>query len=228
MLRITMLCGLLFLGLSAYAEVESYNRVNFQVEVSREVANDLLVANLSSEIQDKKPALVAQRLNAALNDALRKASAFTTVKASSGNQNTRPVYNKDNKVEAWRGHAEVRLESRDFKAAGELIMQLQQSMQLANIQFNIAPDTRAQIENELVTEAIKAFQARANAISAAMGASKYKNVNLSINNTGGRPTPYPRTMMRNVMTLEANIPAPEFAAGESLMTVQVNGIIELQ
>jgi len=228
MLRITMLCSLLFLGFSAYAETESYNRVNFQVEVSREVANDLLVANLSAEIQDKKPALVAQRLNTTLNDALKKASAFSTVKATSGNQNTRPVYNKDNKVDAWRGHAEIHLESRDFKAAGELIMQLQQSMQLVNIQFNIAPDTRTQVENEMITEAIKAFQTRASAISSAMDSSSYKNVNLSINNTGGRPTPYPRTMIRNVMALEANIPAPKFAAGDSRMTVQVNGTIELQ
>ena len=226
MLRITMLCGLLFLGISAYAETEPYNRVNFQIEVSREVANDLLVANLSMEIQDKKPARVAQRLNTALNDALKKAAAFSTVKASSGNQNTRPVYNKKNQVDAWRGHAEIHLESRDFKAAGKLIMQLQQSMQVKNIQFNIAPDTRAQVENELITEAIKAFQTRASAISTAMGANTYKNVNLSISNAGGRPTPYPRTMMRSAMTLEAT--APEFAAGDSRMTVRVNGIIELQ
>ena len=228
MLRITMLCSLLLLGISAYAETEPYNRVNFQIEVSREVANDLLVANLSMEIQDKKPATVAQRLNTALNDAFKKADAFNTVKTSSGNQSTRPVYNKENQVDAWRGHAEIYLESRDFKAAGELIMQLQQSMQVKNIQFNIAPDTRAQVENELITEAIKAFQTRASTISNAMGASTYKNVNLSINHTGGRPTPYPMTMTRNVMALEANIPAPKFAAGDSRMVVQVNGIIELQ
>ena len=228
MFRITMLCSLLLLGISAYAETDPYNRVNFQIEVSREVANDLLEANLSVEIQDKKPALVSQKLNNALNDALKKASAFSTVKASSGNQNTRPIYNKNNKVDAWRGHAEIHLKSRDFKAAGELIMQLQQSMLVKNIQFNIAPDTRAQAENELITEAIKAFQARASAISSAMGTNTYKNVNLSISNSGGRPTPYPRTMMRNVMSLEASIPAPEFAAGDSRMAVQINGVIELQ
>ena len=227
MLRITVLCGLLFIGFSAYAEVESYNRVNFQVEVSREVANDLLVANLIVEIQDKEPALVTQRLNNVLNDALEKASAFSTVKASSGNQNTRPVYNK-NKVDTWHGYAEIHLESLDFKATGELIMQLQQRMQLANIQFNISPDTRAQVENELITEAIKAFRTRASAISSAMGTNTYKNVNLSISNSGGKPTPHPRAMMRNVMALEASIPAPEFASGDSRMAVQINGAIELQ
>ena len=86
----------------------------------------------------------------------------------------------------------------------------------------------AQVENELITEAIKAFRTRASAISSAMGTNTYKNVNLSISNSGGKPTPHPRAMMRNVMALEASIPAPEFASGDSRMAVQINGVIELQ
>ena len=228
MLRIALLCGLLSFNVPAYAESEAYNRVEFQIEIAREVANDLLVANMSVEIQDKQPSRVAQQVNTAINDALKKASAFSTVKASSGNQNTYPVYGKNNQVDAWRGHAEIHLESRDFKAAGELIMQLQQSMQFVNIQFTVAPDTRAQIENELIAEAIKKFQTRANAILSAMGASSYKNVSLSINNGAGMPMPYPNAMMRSAMAMDAAIPAPEFAAGDSHMAMQVSGIIELQ
>ncbi|MFZ5524117.1 MAG: SIMPL domain-containing protein [Pseudomonadota bacterium] len=228
MLRIALLCGLLSFNVPAHAESEPYNRVDFQIEIAREVANDLLVANMSVEIQDKQPSRVAQQVNTAINDALKKSSAFSAVKTSSGNQNTYPVYGKNNQVDAWRGHAEIHLESRDFKAAGELIMQLQQRMQLVNIQFTVAPDTRAQIENELIAEAIKKFQTRANAIRTAMNASSYKNVSLSINNGAGMPMPSPKAMMRSTMAMDAAIPAPEFAAGDSRMAMQVSGIIELQ
>ncbi|MGO8754031.1 MAG: SIMPL domain-containing protein [Gallionellaceae bacterium] len=227
MLRIALLCGLLSVNSWAGAETEPYNRVDFQVEAAREIPNDLLVANMTVEIQDKQPGRVAQQLNTALNDALRKAAAFGTVKVSSGNQSTYPVYGKNNLIDAWRGHGEIRLESRDFKAAGELIMQLQSTMQLGGVQITVAPDTRAQIENALITEAVKAFQTRAETIRAAVGAASYKTVHFSIN-SGGIPPRYPLPMMRSAAIAEAAIPAPEFAGGESRMTVQISGTIETQ
>ena len=227
MLRIALLCGFLVVSTWVNAETESFNRVDFQVEAAREVTNDLLTATMTVEIQDKQPGRVAQQINTALNDALRKTSAFSTVKASSGNQSTYPVYSKNNQIDAWRGHGEIRLESHDFKAAGEIIMQLQTTMQLGSVQFTIAPDTRAQIENVLITEAIKAFQARADAIRAAVGAQSYKTVHFSIN-SGGMPPHYPVRMMRNAVKAETAVPAPEFAGGESRMTVQISGTIETQ
>jgi predicted secreted protein len=227
MLRIALLCSLLSGSLSAYAEAEPYNRVDFQVEAARDVSNDLLVTNMSVEIQDTQPARVSQQINTALNDALKKASAFSAVKASSGNQNTYPVYGKNNQIDAWRGHGEIRLESRDFKAAGELIMQLQSTLQLVGVQFTVAPDTRAAIENALITEAIKAFQTRADAIRAAVGALSYKTVHFLIN-SAGMPPHYPVAIMRSAAMADSAIPAPEFAGGESRMTVQINGTIEIQ
>lgn len=227
MLRIALLLGLLSLHNWVNAESEPYNRVDFQVEAAREVANDLLVAGMSIEIQDKQPARVAQQINAALNDALKKAAAFGSVKVSSGSQNTYPVYGKNNQVDGWRGHAEIRLESRDFKAAGELIMQLQSALQLNGLDFTLAPDSRAQSESALIAEAIKAFQARADAIRAAFGARAYKTVRFSINS--GMPPYHPKMLMRTApMAADAAIPQPEFAGGNTRMTVQVSGTIELQ
>ena len=228
MLRIALLCGLLLVNTLVNAEAEPFNRVDFQVEAVREVANDLLTANMTVEIQDKQPDRVAQQINATLNDALKKTSAFSSVKASSGNQRTYPVYGKNNQIDVWRGHGEIRLESRDFKAASELIMQLQALLQLSGVQFTIAPDTRAQIENALITEAIKSFQARAEAICAAVGTQSYKTVHFSIN-SGGMPPRYPVRMMHGAAMADASmIPAPEFAGGENSMTVQISGTIETQ
>lgn len=224
MLRFALLCGALFVQGWAVAEPVTYNRVDFHVEAAREVANDLLTATLSVDIQDRQPARVAQQMNAALNHALKKAAVFGAVKASTGNQQTFPVYGKNNQIEAWRGHGEIRIESRDLKAAGELIMQLQSGMQLSGVQFSVAPDTRAQVENALIAEAIKAFQQRAEAIRTAVGAKSYKTVQFSINSSMPQ---HPMPMMRAAMA-DAAIPAPEFASGESRMTVQINGTIETQ
>ncbi|MFA6970426.1 MAG: SIMPL domain-containing protein [Gallionella sp.] len=227
MLRIALLCSLLCISVSANSETEAYNRVDFHVETAREVANNLLVASMSADIQDKQPSYVAQQLNTALNAALRKAAAFSSVKVSSGNQKTYPVYGKNNQISTWRGHGEIRLESLDLKAAGELIMQLQANLQLGNVQFMVAPDTRAQIENSLITEAIKAFRNRAEAIRTAVGAKSYKTVHFTII-SGDVPPHYPVAMMRSAAVSDNAIPAPEFSSGESRMTVQIDGTIELQ
>jgi len=226
MLRIALLFGLLSFLMPAQAEIEPYNRVDFQVEAAREVANDLLIATLNADIQDPLPAEVARKLNTTLNDALKHAAAFSSVKTSSGNQNTYPVYGKNNQIIGWRGHGQIRLESRDFKAAGELIMQLQSTLQLGGVEFTVAPDSRLQIENSLITEAIKTFQNRAEAIRGAVGASAYKTVHFSINNSG-TPPHYPMQMMRGAAVMDSAIPAPEFTGGESRMTIQINGTIEL-
>lgn len=221
MLRI--LPCLLFISFTASAETESYNRVDFQIEATREITNDLLIATLTADIQDKQPTQVAAQLNTALNKALSVASSHTEVKASSGNQHTTPVYGKNNQISAWRGHGEIRLESRDFKVGGELIMQLQALLQLGGVQFTIAPDSRMKIENELITEAIKSFYKRSDAIRLAVGAKSYKTVHFAINSM---PQHSPMLLMRSMA--DSSIPAPEFAAGSSHMTVQISGTIELQ
>jgi predicted secreted protein len=226
MLRIALLSGILITNSLALADPESYNRVDFQVETGREVNNDLLIANMAVDIQDKEPGRVARSINTALNEALKKAVSFDTIKASSGNQNTYPVYGKNNQIDAWRGHGEIRLESRNFKAASELIMQLQSSLQLSGVQFTLAPDTHSQIENELIAEAIKAFQTRADVIRLAVGAKSYKTVHFSINSGGNSSRPVP--MLRSMAMTATAIPAPEFSGGDSRLTVQINGTIETQ
>lgn len=219
---------LLLATASVHAEDNSpYNRVDFNVEASREVQNDLLVAHMAIDVEDKLPANVAQKLNVALNDALKKAAKYTNIKTTSGNQSTYPLYTNNSHVNGWHGRGELRLESRDFKAAGDLIAELQSTLQLSNVQFMISHDLREKIENDLIAEAIHVFQSRADAIRSAMGAKLYKTVHFSINQ-GGYQQPYPMAaMMRGAAVADA-VATPEFAGGDSRLSVQINGTIEAQ
>lgn len=210
----------------AIAATESYNQVDFSSEAERKVVNDLMSATLSIEINEPKPASIAKRINTMLNAEFKRAAAFGTVRVTSGNQSTYPVYGKNNlKIEGWRGHAELRLESQDFKSMGELIAQMQEQMQLEGVHFSLAADTRKQVENTLIGEAIDAFRKRANAVSAAMGGSGYKIVRMSINQGGTYPGPRP--MMARAALSDTAIPAPEFAGGESTIKVQISGTVEV-
>ncbi len=218
-----VLFGLVLLPLTVSAENEPYNRVDLQVEVGREIANDLLLAQLGVEFQDKSPAQLAQHINSAIHAALKKAANYPAVKVSSGAQSTYPVYGKNNRLESWRGNARLRLESRDFKAASELIAQLQSAMLLSGVTFAVAPDTRQQAENTLVTEAIHAFDKRADAVRTALNGEGYKFVHLNINSSGNQ---YPQPMLAR-LAVNDTVATPEFAGGDSRITVQVSGTIEI-
>ncbi|NOU01839.1 MAG: SIMPL domain-containing protein, partial [Gallionella sp.] len=193
----------------------------------REVQNDLLVAHMAIDVEDKLPANVAQKLNVALNDALKKAAKYTNIKTTSGNQSTYPLYTNNSHVNGWHGRGELRLESRDFKAAGDLIAELQSTLQLSNVQFAISHDLREKVENDLIAEAIHIFQSRADAVRSAMGAKSYKTVHFSINQ-GGYQQPYPMMAMQRGAVMADAVAAPEFAGGDSRLTVNINGTIEAQ
>lgn len=162
-------------------EGDHYNRVTYISDATRKVDNDLLTAQVSVEINDKDPARIAQQITATLKEALKTADAFKAVKVSTGYQNTEPVYGKNEKLIGYRGHAELRLESRDFEAASKLIARLQNKMQLTGVSFSIAPETRKQVETGLTAEAIAAFRKQADAVRATLDGKSWKLVRLNIN-----------------------------------------------
>ena len=216
---------LLFTPFAWCDEADHYNRVAFQSAASREVNNDLLTARMSVEINDKLPGRIAQQINATLNDALKKAAAFSAVKVSTGNQNTEAIYDKNKKFIGYRGHAELNLESRDFESAGKLIASLQEKMQLAGIDFRVATVTQKQIETDLIEEAIDAFKKRAETVRVLLNGNSYKLVRLDINHSGHNQS---RENFRSRMLFDANnAPLQNFSGGQSEISGQVSGTIEI-
>jgi predicted secreted protein len=212
---------------AAMAEEAVRNRIDFQTDVETVATNDLLSANLSIESSNRNPAALARELTQKINDALKQAAAYKNVKLTSGNQQTWPVYTDKNKLDSWRGRAELRLESQDFKSAGELISVLQGSLQLNGLNFSVAPTTRRELENQLTEQAVQAFRQRADRIRQAWNAKSYRLVQMNIG-TANPPSPPPMYAMRAAKAEMADAPAAEYAGGESRLNVQVSGAIELE
>jgi len=212
-------------ALAAESQPPRYNTVTLQADAQREMQNDLLNATLFVEVNDATPAGVANAVNKSVNEALRVAKEHKAVRVRSGNNQTYPVYSKANQLQGWRGRGEIRLESRDFEAASALIGKLQSGMQLGGVQFTVAPESRRAVENELITEAIAAFKARAEIAKAALGGRGYKLQNLNV--SSGRATP-PQPYMAMARSQAAQeVAAPNLEAGLSMITVNANGSIEI-
>jgi len=206
----------------------NYNIVNVQAEATRQVSNDLMNATLYIERSNKQPAELATQITQLMNQATALARKYPSVKVETGSQTTYPIYNDDNqKLKEWRGRAEINLESTDFKAASQLIGELQQNFQTQSIGFSVSDTQRKKVENELIVEASKNFQQRAQSLAQAWSKSGYNLVNLNINTSNYYPRP---VMMRaeSAKFATADAPMQDVAGGESKITVNANGTVQLK
>lgn len=198
--------------------------VELTADASRTAANDLAIATVFVEASDASPAVLSQRVNAAIGEALDLIRAYPSVKANSAGATTFPVYGKnDRKVEAWRMRADIRLETRDLAALSELLGKLQTKLALGGLMLQPSPETRRSVADLATTDAIRAFQARAKNVADTLGKA-YRIRHLTIMH-GDRPGPI-RPMMKSAAFDAESVPFP-VEAGESELTVTINGIVEL-
>lgn len=200
-------------------------RVELSAEAQRPAANDLIRATVYAEANAADPAEVARRVNQDLAEALRVIKAKPGVTVKSGGQHTYPVYGNNRKLEAWRMRADLLLESKDGAALTELLARLQQmKLALGGVTQSPSPATRAQVEEGVIQDAIRAFEAKAALVAKTLG-KPYKIKRLSINQAGIAP---PVPMLRAAkMEMAADVAPVPLEAGESQVTATVGGEIEL-
>jgi predicted secreted protein len=201
------------------------NRVSFQVESSRDVANDWIQAVVGVTDEDVDSARLADRVNATMARAMAVAKAAPAVRVKSGGYATHPVH-QDGKLRRWRASQDLVLESSDVDAVTALVGKLQNELQLRSIGFSISPERRRATEDELIAEALTAFKARAKIVRENLGASHYEIVVLSINTQGSAPLRPVFAETRAMGTSKVAPPALE--GGTSRLSVHVNGTIELE
>ena len=229
-LPIVLLIASLATSTGLLANEQTYNQVSLRAEAQQEVAHDQMQVTLYSEERDTDPARLANTITKTLNQAVESARQHPQINVRLCNRSRYPVHDsKGQKITGWRERAELRLESTDFSALSELTGELLQSLKMANMQFSIAPKTRTASEDQLLKEAISAFQARAQLVSEALGSTQYKVVNLNLNSSGfSAPPIYARSakMMSSAMSDESTA-IPEVEAGSSQVSIIADGVIEV-
>lgn len=200
--------------------------IDLAAEAGRPAANDMVRASVYSEASGSNPADLARQVNGNIGEALKLIREKKGVTVKSGNQLTYPIYTQSRKIDGWRMRSELLIESRDFGAVSELLGRLQQ-MRLAvgDIAQMPSPETRRQVEDEAMREAIRAFQNRAAVVAEQLGKG-WKIKQMHINQGGGSPVPIMRGARAAMLAADA-APAP-IEAGESTITTHVTGQIELE
>lgn len=216
--------SLLVTSICAPFYVAAATTVDLSAEASRAAPNDLARATLFAEAVGNAPGEAATKVNASIGEAIATAKKYARVKVQTGGTHTYPVYAKAGRIESWRMRSEMVIESSDTASLSELIGKLQGNLGVSGVTLAPAPETRRKAETDATLDAIAAFRARAAVVADALG-KPYRIKHLSIGNQGFRP---PVQMLRSApmaASMEAS-PLP-VEAGESMVSVSVNGQIEI-
>jgi len=205
-----------------------YNQVSLTATVTKEVVPDLLRITLYSENRDVNAARLAEATTKKLNIAIEKARQMTGVTVQSGNRHS--AQTRDKKALVWRERAELHLESHDFAALAALSGQLSNELNIAGQYFLISKPRQKEIENQLIEEAIAAFDERAQLVTKALVGNSYKIINLNIDNSGRNFPIIARYAMEEMVIASpmGDGITPHIEAGTREVTVSVSGIIEIE
>lgn len=216
-----------FLALEGYAdETNTYNRVSFQVTEQREVSNDEITVTMGLEREKRDATMLADEINQLIASAIATIKKYPSIKSSTSDYSIRPIYSPDKRLDHWRGASSIVLKSKNRKDMAAVVQTLQETMLIKSTRFSVSADRREKIQTEMIDLALKRFNARAKQVSKGMGFEQYRLVNININTSGN--TPRPVYAMAGPKTMSAEIAAPSFESGDTILNVIVSGTIEME
>ena len=222
-----VLLGLTLLSGSAMAgqKAKTYDRIQLSADASMQVENDTLIAQLYAQREGSDLSQLADEVNRKITQAVQRVKQVEGVSLQTQGYLTYPVYQQQRQT-GWRVRQSIRLESRDGVKLSRLLSELQSSLALDSLQYSISPAQRQSAEEQLIEQAIAAFQQRAALVTKQLGHSEYRLVEMQIN-TAGEPI-QPQRLRAGVMAMEAAVAPPSLEAGSQALQVNINGTIELQ
>lgn len=209
---------------NAHDNEPMFNIVNLQAESERDIPNDQMIVILAAEHEGNNPANISRDVNKDMQWALDIIKTFENIESKTGNYQTWPVYSKQT-ISGWRSSQQVEIKSENITSVTELIGKLQERLQVKQMTFNPADNTRKLHENELIEEAMEAFKERVDIIGKHMDQKNHRIVNININ-TGGYQPPimYERAAMKSLSS--QNVEQPAVEAGSSRITVNISGSVQ--
>lgn len=210
----------------AHDAAPTYDRINFQVSASQEVANDTLVAVMYYERSGQQPTAMADDVNRTIEQAVATAKKNSAIKVQTLNYRQEPLY-KNQTVTGWKVRQSIRLESTDVAALGTLIGELQKRLSVASLSYAVSPEVRARVADVLITRALGGFAERGKLIATELGRPDYRIVSMDVATARAAPGP---VRMRAVASMadSSSVAPPALEAGVQTITVQISGTIELE
>lgn len=200
-----------------------------------EVEQDLLIAHLSYEAENKDPAKLQEEINKIMTKALAEAKAVKTVKVSTLGYQVYPYdYNPDPrplqpgeqpKLERkWRGSQTLMLKGKASDDLLNLVGKLQAlRLNVSNLSYTVSPELMEETQNIMLESALRKLKTKAERTAKALGKSQSNLLNVNVDVGGFAPPPYyGGAVMMKAEAASADMAPPVAAPGQSDITLTVN------
>lgn len=204
----------------------TYDRINLSASAQGKAPNDVLVAVLFQRSEGPSAEQLAADVNKAISAGLLLAKKVPEVTVQTLDYQTYPTY-QNQKVNGWSVQQSIRLESKNSEKFAQVIADLQKTLKVESIGYQVSPENMRATEDKLITQAMQAFQQRADLVTHELGRKRYRVVSLDVN-AGGIPMPVFRVSAKSAAMDAPGAAPPSIEAGEQTVTVTVQGTIELQ
>ena len=193
---------------------------------STTVANDRLQAWLRAEAEDVNPATAASQANALVAKALAAAKAYPAVKVATAGYSTQQIAEKG-KPTRWRVIQSITLDSGDFTQAATLMTRLQDQggMLLSGMGFTLSERARREAEDALTDQALKGWQARAQAAARGLGFGAWRVGHVVVQTTGPGPV-FPQGRIQAMAAPGGSPVTLEAGTTEVSVTVAGDAVLE--
>ncbi|MBU2097412.1 MAG: SIMPL domain-containing protein [Gammaproteobacteria bacterium] len=209
---------------------EGQTLITLTVTERTRVGQDTLTAELRIEVDDRDPAVVQNRINAAMADALAIAGEQDDVLVSTGHYgiyqyNRSPTGNRAD--EMWRGSQSITLESRDSAQVLALAGELQANGFLMNqLSYSLSTERADEVRDSLMEAALERAQQKAERAGRALGKPEVElaTVNIDTQSGGYSPPIMMRAMADTGSSTEMAAPVADAGETEVTLTVRVQAV----
>lgn len=218
---------------------EGQTALNISATESIEVEQDLLVASMRIQVEDKDSKTVQKKINQAMADAVAFAKKNTSLKIETGQYYVSPDYryikipNETNQrvLDKWRGSQTLTIKSEAAEDVLNITGKIQDMGFMMNgLNYTLSQKKHEEIRDGLMEVVVKKLRDRAMRVAKALGKTDVDVVEINVDSNNYNPRPvYARGAKMEMMAMsDSAMPAPTAEAGETnvSMTISARAIIK--
>lgn len=210
---------------------EGQTLVSLSVTERMQVPQDTLRASLRIESEDTNAKALQNRINTAMDKAVKEAKSVSAVKTSTGHYSVYQYNTSQGSREnmKWRGSQTIDLEGKDAEALLTLAGEIQDmGFAMNNLSYSLSTEKADEVRDSMMETALTRAQEKASRAAKALGKTSTDIAMVNVDAETGFAQPVMMMKARGMAMESDAMAAPTAEAGESevTLTVTVHAVVK--
>lgn len=196
--------------------------LSLDASVQKDVEADSVRLVFSKQVTGSNQQKLTKELNKSINAVINKGKTMAALQVSNGSYGFWQA-SEHGKEMRWEMKGEVIVTSKDFQQAKDFIAMVKDEMSLDGISFFLSEDTRKQVENSLIENAVEGFKSKAEKAVKSFGFQHYRVIKANVASTPSHAYGFVSASMLRASPEEH---AVELSASKIQVSLTIEGTVE--